>query len=1642
MLKLSKISKVILFSGILLAFSGVGNVVIAAGSNGNSTYEGLYGEEAPASTNSSSSAPAQLSCEEKCEVTHKDNRSQRNACKAKCKSDAARKAAEDTQKALDNATGSVKTTTTTTTKTTKDGKTSTSTSASQVVKADGAGSSAWADAKLAKDNAQKDYTKASTEYNKCVASKGASACAEEKTTMESAKSTLDEKTGAYNTAQKEASDAYYKNKVAQEKAEKAAAKAEKKQLKADNKALKKAEKELNKCKKEKGKDCSALEQKVKDAQKAVDSHTKAANTASNASSETAEFTSVLNDPNASAYDKEVARNALENYKREKEAAAKKAEAECERYSAMTSNDARAKAVEACALAESLSKEAAEAGQALSGLAGSMPEGSARAAEKRVREVSGDDRNNSELGIVDITRKKNEIDVAGYRSELFNYESGGDVLEVVTRRAALAVVSLKPIVYIFAGFGLIAFAWMAIFNKISWKWFANIAMGLFLVANMGRLIEYFVGDGTKDGGYYIGVWNDGAKKGPANSRLANATKDIYHIYGEVGYNDKGIREWSDQTATSTSESSDIFSASARGFCQGTSGSGWANFTSCLGDIVSTAKKAANTVKTAVAVVEDVKDRIDTVKDTVSNVVQAAKNMKGASFTEIISNAGTILNNVNQAISTTTGVVGSLQNAASSISNNIQDMGKSTEQQQELADRRARGEATNKFDAQLKGQEWNAATGGVENVDGEYASKSTGLSNLVNAADNISQKSAELNSKVQEGLTQAGAVTNAVENFSIFGSKSINEARQDKQAKKDAAKHQAKLAAEQEAYLNSNAGKNSTYNQKDRAANNLQSNLQQQKNEVKTLENEVKNAQAAVNNACRNGESDLCTAAKNSLKSTEDALKSKQDQVAATEIAYEVAVEERNAAKNTALESNIAETKKDYEAAQTAAEEACAIDAGGKACADARKKASDEAKKLTNYLNERDGSPTEDIYKQPATVEQTAADKNSDYRSSVNETNRLYGDLQQQEADIKNLESDVKSAQKAIDENCKGDDDTSALCRAARSDLKTSQDALSATKALAEQTKTDYATAKNNMDAAYKEALDSNIAQAEKALEQAQTAAEEACAANAASRDCAQARKEAKRASETLTSYVDEKANQTNKNKEQTTEDIDDIIASHPEQQQMKKAEQTLAYDQEQAVKQQQNEAAYAAQDYSKAVDEANTLYIQMKAQEDEAQKLQQAAQEAAQKANAACAKDSSGAVCSTASLAAKTAKEAAENKKQQAKETQNKYAQAQTAAETAYNKSVQAGASQAQRDYNSAQEQIETAQAQIKEANAKMADASAAASTAENKYTKAKDEASAAQAAYNAAVAQGKSKKEIDRLNEEYQAKLRSMVQAENDYKEKASAYNKLQEQKKNAEQSYYEAYEKSNSAGNRLSSYTNEQVNKTGDTRLTSQEDIDAQILIAQYKSGTNPNAVAQASRSSYIESQNKAAVAKETLTSKQNQTRAAKQAYEEALKAAAASGSAEDRRKADRLKQSYDLALSEQQAAASEYAILTEELKVSEAEYKQKVAASEAYNQTIYTKQMQTASADINKYELAMVNQRKVVEEAATVYTQALSQLAKGDAAGERRVAELYKKYNDAKQLYSQYQAALKQARSDYSSAQTKYQSSVVAYEQYNGKN
>lgn len=71
------------------------------------------------------------------------------------------------------------------------------------------------------------------------------------------------------------------------------------------------------------------------------------------------------------------------------------------------------------------------------------------------------------------------------------ESG--LFKILQCKAGAVLTGFRPVVYALGGFGIIAFAFAAIFGKINFGHLASIGIGLFLVSVMGSFISYIVGD---------------------------------------------------------------------------------------------------------------------------------------------------------------------------------------------------------------------------------------------------------------------------------------------------------------------------------------------------------------------------------------------------------------------------------------------------------------------------------------------------------------------------------------------------------------------------------------------------------------------------------------------------------------------------------------------------------------------------------------------------------------------------------------------------------------------------------------------------------------------------------------------------------------------------------------------------------------------------------------------------------------------------------------------------------------------------------------------------------------------------------------------------------------------------------------------
>lgn len=65
-----------------------------------------------------------------------------------------------------------------------------------------------------------------------------------------------------------------------------------------------------------------------------------------------------------------------------------------------------------------------------------------------------------------------------------------LFKTIACKITTSLYDIRKIVYIIGGLGLVAFTFAAIFNKISFKHLANIALSLFLLSMMTPFIEYF------------------------------------------------------------------------------------------------------------------------------------------------------------------------------------------------------------------------------------------------------------------------------------------------------------------------------------------------------------------------------------------------------------------------------------------------------------------------------------------------------------------------------------------------------------------------------------------------------------------------------------------------------------------------------------------------------------------------------------------------------------------------------------------------------------------------------------------------------------------------------------------------------------------------------------------------------------------------------------------------------------------------------------------------------------------------------------------------------------------------------------------------------------------------------------------------
>ncbi len=69
----------------------------------------------------------------------------------------------------------------------------------------------------------------------------------------------------------------------------------------------------------------------------------------------------------------------------------------------------------------------------------------------------------------------------------------DIMDTAEQKAVEVFQSVKSIIFIVGGFGLVVLAFAAIFGKLDWKKFTMLAVGLAILAAAGAVIEYATGE---------------------------------------------------------------------------------------------------------------------------------------------------------------------------------------------------------------------------------------------------------------------------------------------------------------------------------------------------------------------------------------------------------------------------------------------------------------------------------------------------------------------------------------------------------------------------------------------------------------------------------------------------------------------------------------------------------------------------------------------------------------------------------------------------------------------------------------------------------------------------------------------------------------------------------------------------------------------------------------------------------------------------------------------------------------------------------------------------------------------------------------------------------------------------------------------
>ena len=360
----------------------------------------------------------------------------------------------------------------------------------------------------------------------------------------------------------------------------------------------------------------------------------------------------------------------------------------------------------------------------------------------------------------------------------------DIFKYIACKAMTTLADVRVIVYTLAGFGLIAFAFAAIFNKISWKHLANLCIALFILSMMTPFISYF----TQDNGAQI----------------------TYGNYLPAGFTNISGSDV-DAAANCDTSKGDVCPDVTVDTSAKDSKWSWK-------DLKNTVKSGINAAKTAYDTYKTVKNTVETTIDQAKKIGTAISHMDGG-LTGVLDTLGEVATASNTIFNTVQTGAGAVVANTSSIANDVQNAGKSGA---ELAFDKENQNRINELEKKLAAgnlspeqQEWakaeleqrkaavdsNKVTDFANNQGQKALDKINSVAKTGSTVTNIATKASNA---AKQGATIGGGIGTATGDTlgAIFGiataaGEGIGAVEDNKQAKIDAANAEAKKQADAEA-----------------------------------------------------------------------------------------------------------------------------------------------------------------------------------------------------------------------------------------------------------------------------------------------------------------------------------------------------------------------------------------------------------------------------------------------------------------------------------------------------------------------------------------------------------------------------------------------------------------------------------------------------------------------------------------------------------------------------------------------------------------------------------------------------------------------------------------------------------------------------